>query len=71
MSNFISLAVSSSNPSPDTLPQSPIGHQVTATFSHIFIGPQDLWPIINLRVLIIIPEIHSLTCLSTTRSLGI
>ena len=40
-------------------------------FSNLFIGYQDTLLIINSPLLIIIPGIHSLTCLVMTRSLDI
>ena len=61
--------VSMSYPTSDTLLWFPIGHQVQRLYPSPLIGHWDTWLIINSPLLIIIPGIHSLTCLMMTRSL--
>ena len=72
MTTFVSSAVSSSNPSSNTLPQ--ISHWPLSyhdLFSYIFIGLWDMQLITYSLLLITIPRIHNLACFAMTSSPGI
>ena len=82
MTSLTKFFASAPLPHPNPFLLSFIGPQASATqfpslppcrdlLSGIFIGHQDTLLIINSPLLIIIPGIHSLACLATTRSLNI